>query len=339
MRLRAPSEPVSALFPLVLLGAAVGCKPNIALPDQNKNDNQDPPAVDTAPPDEEDSGEPLPPPPTCPFTEVEPNNGLTEAYAITPEAWACGTLLDDGEDRGVDFLTLEVPQDGWFSMWTRGESVGAFGDIDMAVFVNYEDGGSLVPFEDRPGSTDAYAALPLTAGDTLHVSISDYYNGAGEAYPWAFLASTLKEAPLTWTATEEGDVAGSPGANDTLAGALQTLTHGDRLWGVLGNSRNDLADNYFLSVPAGRSTVRVEVQAWRYGSPLNAKLSLLDPGGNVKRSRSYEGDSWDPIVEYTITVDEAQTWSLELVKANDYFGPYHWYVLDVSVVLEEEEAG
>ena len=55
----------------------------------------------------------------------------------------------------------------------------------------------------------------------------------------------------------------------------------------------------------------------------------------VASNRYRHSDTWDPYVDYIVSADEPTELYVSVTKANDYFGPYHWYVLDVSITAEE----
>ncbi len=296
--------------------------------------------VDTS--GEEDTGD-LPPPPLCEFPEVEPNNNLAEANPIDPESWACGTLLvDDLDPIGLDYVTFEAPASGWISMWGRGETIGSAADIDMNVFVDSDFGSDLVVFERTVGSHESFGMLPIEQGDVFQVALRDAFSGNGEGYVWEFLGSMEKGAPLDWT-MEEDEVRDGAATNDTFAAATQTLASGDRVFGVVGNAAGDKGDIYKIEVPEGITTIELTVEAWEYGSPLNSRIKLYRPDvidqieTEIEDSRAANNayrhsETWDPYISYTAT--EAGTWYVSVLKAGDYFGPYHWYVLSVNMEAE-----
>jgi hypothetical protein len=273
-----------------------------------------------------DTGTP-PPPPPCTFPEVEPNNTLGEAFEITAEAWACGTLLSDGEDMGVDFVTFTVAEDGWLSLWGRGEDVGSFSDLSMSAWVYSEVGGDdLAIAYSSPGSSDPRLTIPVHAGDVIKASIRDQNGGTGEQYIWELLGTMEKYDPLDCT-LEEDETAGGVTNNDVVARANQTLANGDTLCGVTGTSDN--GDVYRIEIPEGRTDVVLEVIAWQLGSPADITITLYDPTGETVSSEAYGelSTDLDPTLERTIL--EPGVWFVE-IESPPAVGDLYWYGLKVT---------
>jgi hypothetical protein len=331
--------------------ACTSCyNPTLSIPSDDGDDDETNDPIDTA--DEREETGDLPAPPLCEFEEVEPNNSTTEANAIDPEAWACGELIpDDADTLGIDFVSFPSPGEGWISLWARGESIGSAADIDMRVFVDDGDSVTSVTFERSPGTHEPLGWIPASADDEFTVSFSDAFRGAGPGYTWEFLASLEKGPPLDWNLTESEERDGAR-TNDRFADASLVLEDGDRVFAVMGNATSDTHDVYRIQAPEGNHLMTATLLAWEYGSPLNGWLRLYtpevvdieaeiaaDPGteaalsdARLASNRYISSETWDAMVEYRTS--EAGEYYIQVSNAGAYFGPYHWYVLEVTFTEE-----
>ena len=336
---------IHSMFSLVLLSflswydSCMSCQPpDLPSGDNGEEGNTTPPPEDTA----EDTFD-APPPPPCDFPEEEPNNTPSDADAIETGLWACGVLAADAETSGggtsaTDFVVFTVPETGWIEMWARGQDIGSYADLQMTITFNRDSDAAVVgPKKHSPGSMDPRIALPVQAGDVIDVGISAENYAGTDQQLWEFLASLLKDPPVYWNTLEDEDVE-DPGVNDTLALASQTLVDGTQVYGYLGI--DDVADIYWIDVPAGTWTVEADVEAYDSGSPLDSKLSLMrpdstDPSGYdvaVSNNNGREADlAPDPKVTYE--VEGPATWAVKVSNAGTFSSRFHWYVLGVT--LEE----
>lgn len=301
--------------------------PSLPQQDNNEDETEDPPVVDTGDP-KEDTG-PLPPPPPCAFPEVEPNNRQSEAMPIEMESWACGTLEDEEVGTDNDMMSFVVPESGWISLWGRGEDIGSFSDLELNVWV-YPAGSStydelLLP-DSSPGSTDPRMTFEVEAGDTVQVSVKDRRGGAGPAYVWELLATSEKEPPVSCVGEEDETLGGAD--NDAVSRAAQPLLSGELMCGL--TTGIDTRDHYVIDVPEGNTTLRIRTLAWQLGSAMDATLVLIDPEGDERRTVRAADLERDPELDFATT--EAGRWVLRVeADAPRGFTLAGWYGLSVEI--------
>ncbi len=341
---------IHSKFSLLLLtfmswyDSCVSCDaPQLGLPDTNV-DEPDPPPVDSG-----DETVDTAPPAACDFEEVEPNNNVAEANVIDTELWACGVLApetEDGEGVATDFLTFTVPETGWLSMWTRGQDIGSYADLQMSIQVTR--GSELIivgAVQHSPGTLDPKATFPVEVGDQVVVSVSSENLTASDQQLWEFLGTILKEPPVYWNVVEDESI-DDPGVNDTNALANQYLESGDSVYGVL--SGDDDADVFLLEIPEGSSTIHLDVEAYDEGSPIDARLALIrvnpdydpeaaegednsNPYITVKTDDNGPGADLDLDPEIEWDTDIAGTWRVRVSNIGTFDSKMDWYVMHVTI--------
>jgi hypothetical protein len=300
-------------------------------------DGLDDPSTEEPPP--EDSGEDTfvaPPPPACDFPEEEPNSTKSDADEIETELWACGVLAPDSDEGGTesatDWLTFTVPESGWLRTWARGEDIGSYADLQMSFWVDGEAGEVFVgTVKHSPGTMDPRASVPVQAGDQVHVGIvAENFSGTDQQL-WEFLATTLKEPPVYWNKLE--DVSSS---NENVADAFQVIESGDWVFGAIGVG--DSVDSYLIEVPDASTTVHVDIEAYDYGSPLDSRLTLLEPDSSEESgyavadsNNNGPGADLDPDPEVIVDTVNGGTWVVRVHNAGTFYSPYHWYVMRVTL--------
>ena len=116
------------------------------------------------------------------------------------------------------------------------------------------------------------------------------------------------------------------------------VVDGDRVFGKV-NSATDY-DWFAIDVPAGRSDLVLDVEAWYLGSPADIRLELYNPDGvrHTYDSHSNEDGAYDLDPYLTSSVTAEGRWTVKLLPEVDEEGNSEggggnafWYVLDVGV--------
>lgn len=330
---------IHSKFSLVLLSflswydSCMSCAPpDILGSDVDDGDEPNPDPVDTG-----DDTFDAPPPPACDFPEEEPNSSKDIADEIETELWACGVLAPDSDESGVesatDWVTFAVPETGWLRSWARGEDIGSYADLQMSLWVDGELGETFLgTVKHSPGTMDPRATIPVQAGDVVHIGIvAENFSGTDQQL-WEFLATTLKEPPVYWNKLEDDSA-----VNDGVADAFQPIEDGDWVLGTLGVG--DSHDAYQIEIPNESTTIHVDIEAYDFGSPLDAKLVVHEPDASETSGYSNAGSNdngpgydLDPDPEvYVDTVDNGGTWVVRVNNSGTFASPYHWYVLKVTL--------
>lgn len=307
------------IFLLVSCRGCSSCTPQ--LPDNDDDDDDD--DVDTSE-DTADTAEDTSEPPPCTVPEVEPNDSYEVAQELPMEAWACGTLLEEGD---VEFLHFENQDAGWLRVWARGADFGSNADLQL-VMTDESLEYSAINLA-KPGSTDPEMVVPVPAGLSWYVTVADQYFGYGEYHDWKLIASMTK-VPLDWSVEESDD-------NNSLAKG-QYIGSGDRVFARIESSSD--RDWYIVEIPDGKTLVSLRIEAWNFGSPLHAVLSLYGPGGaDVLKETDHGDHASDLDPSFETDVSEAGEYGI-LVKSDEGSGsPLYWYVLEAVLETDPIDTG
>ena len=240
---------------------------------------------------------------------------------------------EGGTESATDWLTFTVPESGWLRSWARGEDIGSYADLQMSMWVDGEAGDTFVgTVKHSPGTMDPRATIPVQAGDEVHIGIvAENFSGTDQQL-WEFLATTLKEPPVYWNKMEDESA-----VNDTVVDAFQSIEDGDWLLGTLGVGDSD--DSYLIEIPDESTTIHVDIEAYDFGSPLDAKLVVHEPDvdgdngySNAGSNDNGPGYDLDPDPEvYVDTVDNGGAWVVRVKNSGTFSSSYHWYVLKVTL--------
>ncbi len=316
--------PAALALALPLEGCALfrGCV-NPDLPSDSDKPNQDSPPADTGP---EDTAVDTAPPPPCDAPEVEPNNTQADAQAIELDDWACG-VLDEPAD--LDTLRFETTEGGWLRAWARGADIGSSADLQLYLVDEGNDNRALTLAQ--RDSTDPLLVVPVDEADTWYAVISDQYYTYSDDHIWEFAASMAK-APVDWDVSEE-----EPNGSMDEGNLLEPPV---RVYGVLSEgSDRDWFRFEVPDTPSGKAAITIRVDAWRYGSPLDARVKLYDPSGQ-KQTGSGHGETttdFDPLVEWTAT--EPGEWGVLIYSDDGVGSPLYWYVIDIEVDADADTGG
>jgi hypothetical protein len=291
------------------------------LPQVNESDAKSDTGDTDEPEDTGDTGEPIDPPPYvgCTWPEQEPNNYVTAPNPLDLEEWACGVL---GTPFDSDYFTFEVESDAWIRVWLRGSEI--LTNADPRAFILDDRGEFTATLEDGYLTSDIDNTFKLDQPRTMYLAVLEQNGLYGEDYEWEMRVSVVKP-PTTYNAEEVED-------NDSRASA-NTIEDGTRIFGrVEYISRYD----YFsLDVEGEKSAVDLEIEAFRFGSPLNAEVVVEDPSGTEIVRTSYTGSSLDPQISFT-ALDPGEYIVRVGVCCEDVAAPSHaglpyWYVLSTTV--------
>jgi hypothetical protein len=307
---------------LTMMGcrAFIGCAGDLPTdtPDDVDPIDTAPVEVDTADTGPVDTG----PPPLCDWPEEEPNSTLGQAQSLPMETWACGTLETAGD---FDIFRFNLENAGWVKVWVRGQDLGTSSNLQVTLDDASYDYTTLVT--SSPGSLDPKLTFPVEEANTFYVTIADQFYGYGEDYIWQLMASEAK-APVLWTGSESEP-------NDGIQDG-QLIASGDRIFGLIDAGSD--ADWFLFELPEGvESTITARIEAWNYGSPINARLILYDATASRLASSSIGESAYDldPILTYSVTSDATEDGTLWGIKVSPRDGSggglAYWYVLDLTV--------
>lgn len=315
---------------LSLMGcrAFIGCAGDLPTDTPDKTD-----PIDTGPV-ETDSGDTGPidtgPVPLCDWPEEEPNSSPSQAQELPMETWACGTLETSGD---FDVFRFTLEEAGWVKVWVRGQDLGTSSNLQLTLDDASYDYTTLVT--SSPGSLDPILAFPVGEAHTFYATIADQFYGYGEEYIWQLIASEAK-APLLWSGSEEEP-------NDGIQDG-QFIVSGDRIFGVIDAGSD--ADWYLVELPEdGESIITARIEAWNYGSPINARIILYDSGESRVASSNIGSNAYDldPILTYTTSAKSASdenVWGIKVSPREDSGGGLaYWYVLELTVETEGKDTG
>jgi hypothetical protein len=309
---------------LMLLGVVLGsmhlacsaCTPDITpnnedsgREDSGKLDTQDSVAdtMETA-----ETGEP----PPCAQPEVEPNGLPDEAQLIEMEQWACGSFTN-----GIDFdhLRVELDQEAWIKVDVRAADFGSSADPTMEM---RSDEGDVIRAMGRYGSTDPYVLFPLWKGDDWVIKLWEAFGESSEEHTWEAMVSVAKQ-PTSWTRLESEEPLDEGASNDTLA-AAESITEGEVIFGRLG-SPNDI-DWFRFEPPEGKTHVSIRVNAYKLGSPLDARLARYNSEGTQLQVavRGEIVSDPDPLMEFSSDQEDDHYF---VIRSDSHEGLGYWYTL------------
>lgn len=320
---------------ILVLVSCKGCfqscgQPDIPRPNEPDpgGDSGDSAATDTADTDWVDTA----PPPPCDHPEVEPNSltGNGDPTELEFDTWACGTISQSGDLDGLRF-TLDEEGD-WVRFEVVAAQTGSSADINVLLLTPEEyaaeeassDFNSIFTTD----ANDPAMVFPVGPGPiTFEVELTEVNSLGGEDYHWKFRPRVVK-APVDWSSyeSEPNDVG--------LGGTPNPIAYGERVFGGFASTTDN--DGFTVEVPEpgkGETQVMtVDVDAFRYGAPTRAKLSIVKPDGEVQ-VQNYKKDEWGRTADpyYTFYPDQSGTWDIRLGVANGAGGATSWYVLEVNL--------
>lgn len=257
------------------------------------------------------------PPPPCDVPECEPNNALADAGPLPLEANACGAFQADLDgDRW--YFTLDRPE--WISLDLDARENGSLANPQLFV------SGPGVVFDRLDGdeTADAHLHVPLAAG-TYDVLVRDQDGSGGDDGRWFYdLQVSVQKEPAEWTHTEHEP-------NQRVADA-NPLALGDAVFGRMEGDD----DLYRIDLPAGRSTLELEVVAFAAGSPADTELLLEDEAGQprcpdgCRFERGRIGFEADPFASVRSEGDESIYVRVRL-EGVALPSSAHWYVLSANL--------
>jgi hypothetical protein len=312
---------------ILFLISCKGCMSCWVLPPLPNVDQPDP-QVDTGDTDEPvdtgDTGEVPDPPPYvgCTWPEDEPNNFITNPNPLELEEWACGVL---GEPYDNDYFAFEVESAAWLRVWVRGSEI--LTDADPRAFILDEEGEFTATLEDGYLTSDIDNTFKLDQPRDMFISVLEQDGLSGDDYEWEMRISIVK--PPVTSNDEEVE------PNDSRSTGTP-IFDGTRMFG-----RVELIakyDWYVLTVEDEKSSVSLDIEAYRFGSPLNAEILVEDPAGSEVLKEQYTDASVDPQVtfmalepgEYKVRVGAC----CEDIDAPRHAGLPYWYVLSVGVTSD-----
>jgi hypothetical protein len=269
----------------------------------------------------------------CAWPEVEPNNSVLEPTLLGMEQRGCGTIEAPGDQ---DHWAFTLEEDAWLEV----EVDQGNGSIaDMSLYLEKKGDDWSAARNDDPESLDATMLFLAPAGEyVLRTSEQDF--AGGERYGYTVLVSEAK-APVTWTYTETepndtlGDVSQEANANAENLSGLLALGPLDVYATMSGNGALPDQDWFVLTVPSGRHTLTVDVEAFDYGSSADLTVTLWNDDLTDK-IKEYNGGipglELDPEGTYDSSGDELVF--IQVTEALGIESPANWYVL--KLVLEGE---
>jgi len=306
---------------LVTVVALEGCKSCAVFnPAANNPDNPDTPDDQGADSGKDgDSGDTGPidtsPPPPCDFPETEDNDNWSQAEELPLDTWSCGVI---GEQDDRDLFRLDLPEAGWYRAWVRAADFGSNADMQLNLTDSSQDiSASQIR---SPGSTDPEMVVPLPMGGSWYATLGEQYSGYGNDHEWEFILNKAK-VPLDWDSEEADD-------NGALSKA-QPIENGERIFGTIDSGTD--RDWFSFEVEEGKTSFDIRVEAWNYGSPLDAWVFLYTPDEEAKCNSDRGDNSTDPDPILTCSGTEAGTW-YAYIKNDDGagVGDLYWYVIDIT---------
>jgi len=305
---------------LISCKGCVSCWYIPALPQVDQPD----PRVDTGDtddPEPEDTGDTADPPPYvgCTWPEDEPNDAVTSPNELALEEWACGVFQDPYDN---DFFAFEVDSASWIRVWIRGSEL--LTNADPRAFILDEVGDFTGTFEDGYLTSDIDNTFKLDQPRDMYIALLEQSGLSGEEYEWEMRVSVVKP-PVSWTAEEVEP-------NDARADA-NAIEDGSRVFGRVEVSTR--YDYYRLTVDDEKSYVSLNIEAYRFGSPLNAEILVEDPEGAEVLREAYTGTTPDPQVSFTAMEPGDYIVRVgaccELDSSPRHAGLPYWYVIDLSI--------
>lgn len=294
------------------LGAGCSCQPTLPPPPPNDDQQPDPTGATGV------TGDTGPPPP-CASPELEPNNSLTEFDALAMEQHGCG-LVDAPLD--IDYWEFTVDDDGWLEVIARAD-FGSPADLTFVLAPRVGTWAASRP--DGVGTVDSSIVFLAPAG-TYTMAVSEQNLGGGPRYAYDLLATEAKP-PVEWTRTEV-----EPNDSDPAAEIVQP---GDVIYGTMsGNGALPDYDWYAITIPSGRHTLTIDVDAYDVGSSANLTVNLWDTDLELACPTcsllgGIPGVELDPIGSYDAT--QAQVIYIQVLESVNLEGPANWYTLAIGL--------
>ena len=295
---------------LVLVLGCQGKRCGINLPPDSETDEPE-----TGETGDTDSGQEQAP---CAVPEEEPNGSAMTANRLNLEEQGCGVF---SEALDLDHWTFDFPSEGWVGILVDARRLAS--NADPGVLVTSDSGVSAQVGELAYGE-DIHLVFP-TSADRYQLILAELQpDQGGEDHRYEVLATWAK-APVSWNLNEVEP-------NETLSGS-QVLSPGDRVFGWLDSSLD--SDWYQVTVPAGKQTLVLDLNAWEFGSAGDFKIAVYDEdeqsvGTWLVGELGYE---YDPYVTLTSSGDE--TFYFRIAELRDRSSMAYWYVLNVSLLGEQ----
>ena len=307
-------------LPLILLVGCRGCK--VALPPSNNNTKEDSetpdsPGEESTPTD--DSTPPESQPPLfCDVQELEPNNTVSTPQVMPMEKWICGHI-DTVAD--ADFYSFTTTEPGWVTIEVLAAAKGSSADMVLSL----TDTDRSVGVYDSYLSTDPRISFPADEPGTYVGWLSEGNPLlSGEEYAWYFRASISKPA-LGWSRTEVEP-------NGNTQDKAEEFTIDERVFAIIEDSED--TDWYHIVTPETATAIILDVDAFRYGSPMDTTMIIRDAAGTlIKRVYSGEIDyDFDPHVE--IKTEGSQDWYVQIFNPAEKGSRFPWYTLSITAEYE-----
>ncbi|MEQ1568225.1 MAG: hypothetical protein ABMA64_21480 [Myxococcota bacterium] len=236
----------------------------------------------------------------------------------------------------LDYWQFELADDSWLKV----EVDAANGSIaDMSFVLTPEDSSWIAARPDDPESRDGTLIFPAPAGTYLLALSEQAFNG-GERYGYDVLVSEAKP-PVDFVRTETEP-------NDDAYEAIPVVT-GDTMYGTMnGNGAIEDFDWYMITIPAGKHTLSIDVDAFDTFSSADLTVYLYDedlnklpegcrdpcPGADAgcvdcAMKGGITGLELDPIGTYDSPGAEV-VW-IQVLERYGREGPANWYVLKIGL--------
>lgn len=274
------------------------------------------------------------PEPPCAVPEQEPNNTHDERTPLPMEEQGCGAFPAPND---LDIWEFEHTQEGWLGIEVDARSEGSLADVKLVLT---SPGGVFAEREDDEESRDAHLLFPAPP-DTYALLINEQ-NAAGDPtrYFYDVMVSRQKE-PVSWNRDEvEPNEA-------AVASEAMVLASGDRVLGHIGGGSDQ--DWFVISVPAGRHTLQMDIDAYSFGSAGDFTVWMYDrngvplpvgcfepgcpdthPGCTLCGARRGQaGWERDPWRRYESPGDEQVF--IQVTEAKGRRGVAYWYLLSVDL--------
>jgi hypothetical protein len=273
------------------------------------------------------------PAPPCAWPEVEPNNTVLEPTLLGMEQRGCGGIDPEGDQ---DYWSFTLEEDAWLEVEVDAGN-GSIADMALLLAKKLDDWTAAR--DDDPESLNATMLFPAPAGEYL-LTTTEQDGGGGERYTYTVLVSEAK-APVTWMVTEvepndnEGNQTLPANINAENISNLLALGPLDIYGTMSGNGPSPDQDWFVLTVPSGRHTLTVDVEAFDYGSSADLTVTLWNDDLTDK-IKEYNGGipglELDPEGTYDSSGDELVF--IQVTEAANIESPANWYVLKIVLVEE-----
>jgi hypothetical protein len=259
--------------------------------------------------------------PPCDAPEFEPNDTPQQPNTLPLNRDGCGAFQVEGD---FDYWTLDVTEPSWLEVRVNASAGGL---SDVAVIVSGSSEGVGVARDDGTRDSDVLLLFPAPV-DRYSISVREQQAKAGERYTYDLSASVAKDplfydrdgALIAWTEELE------PNDDISLAAPLRD---GDAVLGLTEESVD--IDWFRVGVPAGKHSLRFEIQAFEMGSGGNYTLTLFDESlEQVEIAANGDvGFEPDPVLEFNSSGDEVLY--LQVREADNKGNAAIWYLLETTV--------